>query len=198
MAQPQPQRLIIFLCLFAGAAQGTIFDCDSFNFDECVDSQNRPKIPCGQAGFCWPLQNCVWCSTTNSSSSCIPAPPCSNPDPMTTLQTTCPVGYVESKNTMDCGKQSQLQDILLSFVSLIPAVAYAYILFSDLFLRLSSFSGVFVVFVLALVAQHDLFAWGMLFFPTLVIPLVSYGYKKLMARQVNNPSVHQHLLDVNV
>lgn len=202
------KNIILFFLLsqFVTVTNANIFDCNSFNFDECVDVKNRPKYPCGQENFCPSLQACTWCwttSTTNttssspsSTSSCIASPDCSDPNPQATLRQTCPAGFVENHNPLDCAKRSQLRDVFLSLLSLLPSVVFAVVMFRDWLPRILVFCGLYAIFLTLLLASKDLVAWGIVFAVTMVIPGLCYIYNKCMKSPVENEQLHVHLLDV--
>lgn len=190
-------RIIVsFLFIQFVLVTANIFDCSSFNRDECIDVKNRPKYPCGQENFCTDLQACTWCSTTNTTSSCIASPDCSDTNPQVTLRQTCLAGFVENHNPLDCAKRSQIRDVFLSLLSLLPSIIFAVVMFRDWLPRILVFAGLYAIFLTLLLASKDLVAWGIVFAITMAIPGLCYVYNKCMKQPVENEQLHVHLLDV--
>jgi hypothetical protein len=190
-------KIILFSMLFQTlVVSANMFDCASFDRDECVDVKNRPKYQCGQESFCTALQACTWCSTTNATSSCIPSPDCSDPNPQATLSQACPAGFVENHNPLDCAKRSQIRDVFLSLLSLLPSIVFAVVMFRDWIPRIGVFCGLYAIFLTLLLASKDLLAWGIVFAVIMAIPGLYYLYQKCMKQPVENEQLHVHLLDV--
>lgn len=171
------QCFLFLFAIFTTTSSANI--CSNFNYQQCTDAANRTPYGCGR-DLCVDTSPCYWC-ITNSTAQCFSRDDC---EPAINTNTTqeCPKGYQASVNTMSCETSKNIQTVIFSFLSLIPAIFYAYgtkcylaqlhdspTCIDQMVIILSGIS-IFILFVCTLVKQ-GMVVWGFLFFPTIVIPL---------------------------
>jgi hypothetical protein len=177
--------LLAVLCILLTTVNAV--GCDTFSLDQCIDSSNRPDIPCGR-GLCPDKRTCLWCIYDPSSPSgeCISMDPCA---PLNaSVPSQCFGGYIESKNTYDCDSIHTAADVGLAFASLIPSIAYFFLIHYitskhdpfryhlNFWISVLAMSAMYVLLVCVATIYRDYRLWGFLWMPCLVFPLGLYVF----------------------